>query len=109
MITPFGWLERVPTFKEQQEELQDRDLNTYGFLGYPLLQTADVVLYSATRCRSGRTRSRTWSWRGRSCAGSTTTTARWQPVLVEPHATLHGAQGLGHRRPQDEEVLRQRI
>jgi len=47
MITPLPWLERVPTFKSQQQELADRDLNTYGFLGYPLLQTADVIIYRA--------------------------------------------------------------
>ena len=45
MITPLGWLERVPTFKDQQEQLRDRDLATYGFLGYPLLQSADILLY----------------------------------------------------------------
>jgi tryptophanyl-tRNA synthetase len=47
MITPLGWLERIPTFKEQQLEIKDRDLNTYGFLGYPLLQTADIIMYKA--------------------------------------------------------------
>jgi tryptophanyl-tRNA synthetase len=47
MITPLPWLERVPTFKDQQAQLTDRDLNTYGFLGYPLLQTADVIIYRA--------------------------------------------------------------
>jgi len=47
MITPIGWLERVPTYKEKQEELRDRDLSTYGFLGYPLLQTADIIIYRA--------------------------------------------------------------
>jgi len=47
MITPLAWLERVPTFKEQQQELKDRDLATYGFLGYPLLQTADIIMYKA--------------------------------------------------------------
>lgn len=47
MITPLGWLERVPTFKDQQEKLQHKDLSTYGFLGYPLLQSADVLLYHA--------------------------------------------------------------
>ena len=47
MLTPLGWLERVPTFKEQQEQLKDRDLNTHGFLGYPVLMTADVALYLA--------------------------------------------------------------
>jgi tryptophanyl-tRNA synthetase len=47
MVTPLGWLERVPTFKDQQEQLQEKDLNTYGFLGYPLLQTADIIVYRA--------------------------------------------------------------
>jgi len=45
MITPLGWLERVPTYKDQQEELKEKDLATYGFLGYPLLQSADILLY----------------------------------------------------------------
>jgi tryptophanyl-tRNA synthetase len=48
MITPLGWLERVPTYKDQQEKLSDRDLSTYGFLGYPLLQGADILIYRAT-------------------------------------------------------------
>ena len=48
MITPLGWLERNPTYKEQKEELGDKDLSTYGFLGYPVLQTADIILYKAT-------------------------------------------------------------
>lgn len=47
MITPLGWLERVPTYKEKKQELKDRDLNTYGFLGYPVLQTADILIYRA--------------------------------------------------------------
>jgi len=47
MMTPLGWLERVPTFKEQQAQLADRDINTYGFLGYPLLQTVDIVIMKA--------------------------------------------------------------
>jgi len=47
MITPLGWLERVPTYKEQQENLTGKDLSTYGFLGYPLLQTADILVYQA--------------------------------------------------------------
>ncbi|MGH9575031.1 MAG: tryptophan--tRNA ligase, partial [Candidatus Acidiferrales bacterium] len=49
MITPLSWLERVPTYKEQIENLKDRDLGTYGFLGYPLLQTADIVMYGDPR------------------------------------------------------------
>jgi tryptophanyl-tRNA synthetase len=47
MITPLGWLERVPSYKDQQEKLADRDLATYGFLGYPLLQSADILMYRA--------------------------------------------------------------
>ena len=47
MITPLGWLERVPTYKDQQIKLHEKDLSTYGFLGYPLLQSADVLLYKA--------------------------------------------------------------
>jgi tryptophanyl-tRNA synthetase len=47
MITPISWLERVPSYKELKQELKDKDLSTYGFLGYPLLQTADVAIYDA--------------------------------------------------------------
>jgi tryptophanyl-tRNA synthetase len=47
MITPLGWLERVPTYKEQRENIKDKDLSTYGFLGYPLLQSADILMYQA--------------------------------------------------------------
>jgi tryptophanyl-tRNA synthetase len=47
MVTPLPWLERVPTFKDQQQQLQEKELNTYGFFGYPLLQTADIVIYRA--------------------------------------------------------------
>jgi tryptophanyl-tRNA synthetase len=48
MITPLGWLERVPSYKDQQEKLKEKDLATYGFLGYPLLQSADVLVYRAS-------------------------------------------------------------
>jgi tryptophanyl-tRNA synthetase len=47
MITPLGWLERVPTYKEQQQNIKDKDLGTYGFLGYPVLQSADILVYKA--------------------------------------------------------------
>jgi tryptophanyl-tRNA synthetase len=47
MISPLGWLERVPTYKEQQEQLREKELNMFGFLGYPVLQTADVAVYGA--------------------------------------------------------------
>ncbi len=53
MITPLGWLERVPTYKEKQDNLEERDLSTYGFLGYPLLQTADIIIYKATHVPVG--------------------------------------------------------
>jgi tryptophanyl-tRNA synthetase len=47
MVTPLGWLERVPSYKEQKEQLKEKDLNTYGFLGYPVLQSADILIYKA--------------------------------------------------------------
>ncbi len=47
MITPLGWLERVPTYKEQRENIKEKDLGTYGFLGYPVLQSADIMIYKA--------------------------------------------------------------
>ena len=53
MITPLSWLERVPSYKEQQQELTNRDLSTYGFLGYPLLQTADIIIYKAHKVPVG--------------------------------------------------------
>jgi tryptophanyl-tRNA synthetase len=53
MITPVGWLERNPTFKELQEELQEKDLSGHGFLGYPVLQAADIVMYGARRVPIG--------------------------------------------------------
>ena len=53
MITPLGWLERVPTYKDQQEKLSAKDLSTYGFLGYPLLQSADILIYKATQVPVG--------------------------------------------------------
>ena len=48
MMTPLGWLERVPTYKEMKENLSDKDLNTYGFLGYPVLMTSDILMYQAS-------------------------------------------------------------
>ena len=53
MITPLGWLERVPSYKDQQEQLQEKDLTTYGFLGYPLLQSADILVYRAAHVPVG--------------------------------------------------------
>ena len=53
MMTPLGWLERVPTYKDQQEKLTNKDLSTYGFLGYPLLQSADILIYRADKVPVG--------------------------------------------------------
>ncbi len=53
MVTPLGWLERVPTYKDQQEKLAEKDLATYGFLGYPLLQSADILIYRASQVPVG--------------------------------------------------------
>jgi tryptophanyl-tRNA synthetase len=53
MGTPLGWLERVPTYKDQQEKLAEKDLSTYGFLGYPLLQSADILIYRANQVPVG--------------------------------------------------------
>ncbi len=53
MMTPLGWLERVPTYKDQQEKLTEKDLSTYGFLGYPLLMSADILIYRANRVPVG--------------------------------------------------------
>ncbi|MBY0438871.1 MAG: tryptophan--tRNA ligase [Burkholderiales bacterium] len=53
MVTPLGWLERVPTYKDQQEKLAEKDLSTYGFLGYPLLQAADILIYRANQVPVG--------------------------------------------------------
>lgn len=54
MIAPLGWLERVPSYKEMQQELTTKDLSTYGFLGYPLLQTADIALYGGQKVPVGQ-------------------------------------------------------
>jgi tryptophanyl-tRNA synthetase len=53
MMTPLGWLERVPTYKDQQQKLDSKDLSTYGFLGYPLLQSADILIYRADQVPVG--------------------------------------------------------
>ena len=53
MVTPLGWLERIPSYKDQQERLAEKDLSTYGFLGYPLLQAADILIYQASQVPVG--------------------------------------------------------
>lgn len=85
MVVPLPWLERVPTFKEQQEQLRERDLNTYGFLGYPLLQAADILVYQAECVPVGEDQlphlelSREIARRFNNFYG---------PILVEPQAVL---------------------
>ena len=78
MMTPLGWLERVPTYKDQQEKLADKDLSTYGFLGYPLLQSADILIYRAQLRAGGRGpgAAHRVHARGRRAASTTCTAAR---------------------------------
>jgi tryptophanyl-tRNA synthetase len=89
MITPIGWLERVPTYKEQQEQLRDKDLNNFGFLGYPVLQTADVAIYGADAVPVGQDQvshlelARELVRRFNHFYGE-----GGKPVLVEPHPYL---------------------
>ena len=89
MIAPIGWLERVPTYKEQQEELREKELNNYGFLGYPVLQTADVAVYGADAVPVGQDQvshlelARELVRRFNHFYGTAE-----NPVLVEPHAYL---------------------
>ena len=89
MISPLGWLERVPTYKEQQEQLREKELNTYGFLGYPVLQTADVALYGADAVPVGQDQvahielSREIVRKFNFHFGG-----EGKPILVEPHAYL---------------------
>src|SRR5437870_4605155 len=89
MVAPIGWLERVPTYKEQQEQLREKELNNFGFLGYPVLQTADVALYGADVVQVGQDQvshlelARELVRRFNHLYGSTS-----KPVLVEPHPYL---------------------
>src|SRR5438477_11197681 len=89
MVAPIGWLERVPTYKEQQEQLREKELNNYGFLGYPVLQTADVAIYGADAVPVGQDQvshlelARELVRRFNHFYGK-----EGKPVLVEPHAYL---------------------
>ena len=105
MITPLGWLERVPTYKEQIEQLRERDLGTFGFLGYPVLMTADIALYRAHYVPVGKDQEshleicREIVRRFNGFYGD---------VFPGAAGALHGdAEGAGARRPQDVEELRQ--
>jgi tryptophanyl-tRNA synthetase len=89
MIAPLGWLERVPTYKEQQEQLREKDLNTYGFLGYPVLQTADVALYGADAVPVGQDQvAHIELSRELVRKFNHHFAPQGKPVLVEPHAYL---------------------
>ena len=105
MITPVGWLERSPSYKEIRENITDRDLALYGFLGYPVLQTADVILYKAN-ARAG----------GRGPGSPPRAGPRDRPPLQLPlrrglpraaAAAHRGAEDPRHRRAQDVQELRQ--
>ena len=106
MIIPVPWLERVPTYKEQRDQLTEKDLSTYGFLGYPLLQTADIIMYNAHYVPVGEDQvphlelSREVVRRFHAFYGE---------VFVEPQPLLTRFPRLpGPRQPQDEQELRQR-
>ena len=105
MIVPVPWLERNPTYKEKQEEIKERDLSTFGFLGYPVLQAADILLYKPDYVPVGKDQlphlelTRELARRFNSL---------YQPVFPEPKELLTKfPKVLGNRRPQDEQKLRQ--
>src|SRR5438067_12718613 len=89
MVAPIGWLERVPTYKEQQEQLREKELNNYGFLGYPVLQTADVALYGADAVPVGQDQvSHLELARERVRRFNSFYGTEGKPVLVEPQPYL---------------------
>ena len=105
MVTPIPWLERVPTYKEQIEQLADRDLSSIGFLGYPLLQTADVIIYNAHLVPVGDDQVPHLELSARSCAGSTISIRRG---IRRAGAAAHADAALARpRQPEDEQELRQ--
>ena len=110
MITPLGWLERVPTYKEQRENIKEKDLGTYGFLGYPVLQSADILIYKADFVPVGEDQvahvelTREIARRF-NMFYSGKRDVRFSRAAAAAHA---GRQAARHRRPQDVEVVRQR-
>ena len=89
MVAPIGWLERVPTYKEQQEQLREKELNNYGFLGYPVLQTADVALYGADAVPVGQDQvSHLELVRELARRFNHLYATEGKPLLVEPHPYL---------------------
>ncbi len=106
MIVPVPWLERVPTYKEQQQNLEGKDLSTYGFLGYPLLQTADIIVYKADAVPVGEDQAPAHRDRARDRAALQQPLRRRLPGAAD--AADRGEAHPRHRRPQDVEVVRQR-
>ena len=90
MITPLGWLERVPSYKDQQEQLKEKDLATYGFLGYPLLQSADILVYRAAFVPVGR-----------GSGGARGAHARDRAALQPPLRARAGFRGQGRARREE--------
>jgi tryptophanyl-tRNA synthetase len=88
MIAPLGWLERVPTFKEQQEQLREKDLAMLGFLGYPVLQTADVAIYGADAVPVGQDQVSHLELARELVRRFNSLYGKGKPVLVEPAAYL---------------------
>jgi tryptophanyl-tRNA synthetase len=88
MVAPIGWLERVPTYKEQQEQLREKELNNYGFLGYPVLQTADVAIYGADAVPVGQDQVSHLELARELVRRFNHLYAEGKPILVEPHPYL---------------------
>ena len=114
MITPLGWLERVPSYKEMQENLASKDLTTYGFLGYPVLMAADILLYQPDFVPVGQDQQAHVELTREIAAlasiefyktRATATLANSSPRAQGPAHAL--AQTPRHRRPQDVQELRQ--
>ncbi len=118
MVTPLGWLERVPSYKEQQQNLSTKDLSTYGFLGYPLLQAADILIYQADGVPVGedqvahveltREVARRFNhFYSRRVPGAGSSEHQ-EPLIKEPQALAHeDSQASGPGWTQDVQVLRQ--
>ena len=110
MITPLGWLERVPTYKEQKENIKEKDLGTYGFLGYPVLQSADILIYKADFVPVGEDQVAHVELTreiARRFNGFYSGQARDMFSPNPSRCSTPDAQTARHRRPQDVEVLRQ--
>ncbi len=109
MITPLGWLERVPTYKEQRENIKEKDLGTYGFLGYPVLQSADILIYKADFVPVGEDQVAHVELT-REIARRFNGFYRRKARVCFPRASVAAdpdSQAARHRRPEDVEILRE--